>query len=631
LHHDAGVPGDPVKAALVQLPVQSHDYGYSIENVPLAAGYLAGSARYHNPSIEIFICPDLIANIGGDAAILQWIEEVRPEVIGFSCYLWNIERTLHLCGRIKERMEQCIIVLGGPEITPDNDFLLSHSCFDAGVVGEGEETFSELISAVGGGMRALSGIQGLLVREGDAWTSTSHRKPMQDLDRIPSPYLTGGLGLSLNRSMVMETVRGCPMRCTYCYYHKHLPRVRLFRPERIRAEFSWAVQAGIKDVTIIDPCFGRRPGLMPLLESMAGQGEGRPAFSCELNAEDLRGDLVDALARAGLVHVEIGLQSIREKTLQNVGRFFDREAFIRGVRLLKKAGVRVMTDIMVGLPGDRLEDVKRSIDFVLEEGLCDDLSLYPLGILPGTALRSQAARFGISYQPGPPYLVTKTADMDSDDIREAFVYAEEVTGIDYFPVEMPRPGNIGRPRHDVMVGRIIVGDGVKDAHVSAREIGQALCFEVRDPLFMKYRERLRKRVRDLIDGNPYTLVSWIIPEASLQDPGTREFIASCCPGTDHPMDREYMATVNPRRSCQLFVSSPLEHGGAVLTQIPLSAGDFRSLWANIPAQAGPDQELIHTGRLAALLGFEPDIRYHDFPEEKPGIIDELIAARRMRP
>jgi radical SAM superfamily enzyme YgiQ (UPF0313 family) len=616
-----------VKVALVQLPVQSHDYTYSVENVPLAAGYLASYAASHNVSAEIQICPHTIQNLGGDAAILKWLGDVRPGIVGFSCYVWNIERTLNLCRMVGQRMERCLIVVGGPEITPDNYFLLSHGDFHIGVVGEGEDTFLEILRTAGRRLEGMRNIPGLMIREGFRWICTSPRALIQDLSCIPSPYLTGILEPSLNRSMVMETVRGCPMRCTYCYYHKRSPGVLLFPEDRIGAELAWAKRSMIGEVTIIDPCFGRRPGLLQLLKAMGAPGLPRLPFSCELNAEDLDEELVDALAKAGLMHVEIGLQTTSAKTLKNIGRFFDREAFTKGIRLLKKAGVRVMTDIMVGLPGDSLDDVIRSIDFVLEEGLYDDVSLYPLSVLPGTVLRAKAHQFGINYQYEPPYLVTQTADMACDDIRAAFAYAEEATGIDYFPVEPPRTGGPGKPERARFVSRIIVGAGFENERIGAEEIGQALCIEVSDTVIPGYPEVLDDVIHKLLAVNPYTLVSWVLPEDALNSKKAIEFIISSCRELNHPADRDYMARFTPKRSCQLFISSRTASGGTILTQIPLSKDPSRPLWAALPAYEGSDQEKLHSEHLSTLLGYMPDIRYHDLVIQKPDTIDNLLATR----
>ncbi|HOS96058.1 MAG TPA: cobalamin-dependent protein, partial [Deltaproteobacteria bacterium] len=137
-----------MKIALLQLPLQSHDYVYSRENVPLAAGYLAAYLAAQGEEAEVRICPGHIMNLGGDAALLRWIVEAEPDLVGLSCYLWNVERTLHLCSLIRQRLERCMIVLGGPEVTPDNVFLQGHGSFHCGVCGEGEETFAELAGCV---------------------------------------------------------------------------------------------------------------------------------------------------------------------------------------------------------------------------------------------------------------------------------------------------------------------------------------------------------------------------------------------------------------------------------------------------------------------------------------------------
>ncbi|HVN71657.1 MAG TPA: radical SAM protein, partial [Desulfomonilia bacterium] len=376
-----------MKVALIQLPLQSHDYVYSLENIPLAAGYLVSYASAMSAPADFIVCPSDIVNLGGDAAILRWLEEVRPDMVGFGCYVWNIHRTLYLCSLVRQRLERCLIVLGGPEVTPDNDFLLSHESFHFSIVGEGEETFTDLIRSVADGREDMHEIQGLMVRSGRNMLPAGRRGTIRDLGRIPSPYLTGIVGPSLNRNMLMETVRGCPMQCTYCYYHKSSPSVRTFAIDRVRDELSWAISEGLGEVTLIDPCFTRRKDLSSLLEAFASERSETLRFSCELNAEDLDPKIVDALLKAGLAHVEIGLQSTNEKALRNVGRRFDREAFIRGVKMLRSSGVKVMTDIMVGLPGDTLDNVKNSVDFVLAGDLCDELSLYPLSILPGTVLR----------------------------------------------------------------------------------------------------------------------------------------------------------------------------------------------------------------------------------------------------
>ncbi len=327
--------------------------------------------------------------------------------------------------------------------------------------------------------------------------------------------------------------------------------------------------------------------------------------------------------------MEIGLQSTNEKALRNINRPFEREAFIHGVRLLRSSGVRVMTDIMVGLPGDTLDDVKRSIDFVLAQDLCDDLSLYPLSILPGTKLRHKAHQFGIEYQHEPPYLVTKTPDMDCDDIREAFIYAEEATGRDLFPVELPRLGCSKGHKTGKIVQRIVIDENCKGLDVSPGEIGQALCIEVPGSAFLNSPDSLRTRVQALLAENPFTLVSWIIPEEAFHADKTTEFITSVGIGKAHPIDSEYMATFTPKRSCQLFLKGSTANNGCIYTQIPLHPDPSRPIWAALPEDAGPEEEQLHSRHMEGLLGFKPDIRYHDLEADRHDALDDLLTERNV--
>ncbi|MGE5310875.1 MAG: B12-binding domain-containing radical SAM protein, partial [Nitrospirota bacterium] len=179
-----------MRAILLQLPVQTHDYLYSRENVPLALGYLAARARSAIPRVDVTIAPQEIMSYGGDARIIRWLEGEAPDLIGFGVAVWNLERTLHLCRELKRRLPETFLILGGPEVTGDNEYLLELGGFDAGVVGEGEETFVALLDTLvrRGSLRA---VLGLLLREGGSWALTPPRGLMRHPGGIPSPYLAG--------------------------------------------------------------------------------------------------------------------------------------------------------------------------------------------------------------------------------------------------------------------------------------------------------------------------------------------------------------------------------------------------------------------------------------------------------
>ncbi|HQG32827.1 MAG TPA: radical SAM protein [Deltaproteobacteria bacterium] len=620
-----------MKAALLQLPVQSHDYGYSLENIPLAAGYLKAYAGQNLPGgIEMEICPPHIVSLGGDAAILDWIGNLKPDVVGFSCYLWNIERSLHLCRKIGERLGRVRTVLGGPEITGDSS-LLSRGGFDAAIHGEGEETFRDLIAAWARGSSDLSAIPGLIVPQGERLAETFKRGPARDLDSIPSPYLAGAVGPSYMKTIFLETVRGCVHRCSYCSYHKQFRKLRTFDLGRVSAEVDRALHEGVEEISFIDPCFARRPELKSLLSLLEHAQKTRPMrISCELNAEDVSQDTADALVRAGLTHAEIGLQSTNGKALNLSGRRFDEALFTRGVSLLRARGVHVATDIMVGLPGDAIDDVKRSIDFVLQNNLCDSLNLFPVSVLPGTLLKAQASGMGISYQDLPPYYVTKTPWMGPEEMREAFAHAERLTGESYFPIELPRTGNAPSSNDGArIISRLILAGNAPNDAVPAGSIGQALAVEIADPSWRDRKERIRRVLRPILEANPFTLLTWIVPDEYFRHEEDILFLKAIAPRAPHLNDREFMATGHASRSIQLFLRNDLGEAGHALTLVPLE-GEVHILNVFLPREAGAREEGRVLRSLEKALGRSFPADFNDMPDIRTSGMDDHLAAFHVK-
>jgi hypothetical protein len=611
-----------VKAVLLQLPVQSHDYGYSLENIPLAAGYLREAARQRfGDGVEVAVCPPEIASLGGDAAILGWIRDQAPDVVGFSCYLWNVERSLGLCGRLHGPGGPRV-VLGGPEISPDNG-LLPGARFDAAVIGEGEGAFIDLLAAWSAGGDDLSSIPGLLLPRPEGIRATPPRRPLGSLDAIPSPYLGGSLARSYTGTVFLETVRGCVYRCSYCSYHKQFRKLRTFDLARTKAEVMWAVESGASEISFIDPCFAMRPGIGDLLAVLEEARRTRPVkISCELTAEDLDQGRVDELVRAGVRHVEIGLQSTNKRALDLCGRRFDEALFVRGVRMLLEADMHVTADVMVGLPGDTLADVMKTVDFLVQGGLYTTLNLYPVSVLPNTVLREQASRLGIVHQDRPPYYVTSTPNMKADDVRAAFAYAEEFTGESYFPVELPR--TVGAPfRGKGLVSAVVLAPGRGDGPVDPGSIGQALAVEITDPAWLGKMGVIEGMLRPLLEANPSTLVSWIVPEEGFLPGKALPFLSSLSVRSPHPCDREYMSTHPRSCSSQLFIRTPLDMGDAC-TLLPTEGG--RGLEVFLPAAAGPEEEGDVSRRLGKILGRGIRLSFHDLPVHEPHEADAFLGS-----
>src|SRR6516225_1696551 len=137
-------------ALLLQLPIPPLGPQPIRGNVPLAAGYLKLFAQLRglDAFYDIQILPTREANECGDQALVEAILGRDPWLVGFTCYLWNIDRTLWIAARLKERRPDLRIVIGGPEVTADNDWVMQTPAVDYAVIGEGEQTFADLLLAL---------------------------------------------------------------------------------------------------------------------------------------------------------------------------------------------------------------------------------------------------------------------------------------------------------------------------------------------------------------------------------------------------------------------------------------------------------------------------------------------------
>ncbi|GAB4369260.1 MAG: hypothetical protein Kow009_05930 [Spirochaetales bacterium] len=418
----------PIRVALLQLPVQESDFFYANANIPLAAGYLAAFQRVHAPGLAEIVIPDpALQNLAGDAALLQWILTGKFDIVGFTLYLWNRDRSLYLARQIRRLDPACLLVAGGPDVANPNGLEVFHVLFE----GEGEETFLRFLE---------------IFREGGRhdWNSTMDSRsttaplrfqPTQplSLERVPNPYLERILPLGPEKSLYLETLRGCPRRCSYCFYGKAFATVRHFPPERLPPLFQRAFECGVPEIYLMDPSFnvGGPEYLEARVRLLEEVNPTRIPLHTELVLESVTKDLARRMREAGFRSVEGGLQSTNPRALKAVRRPLDPARFRNGARYLQEEGIEVRTGVILGLPEDDLNGFRRTLDFVEESNLQEHLEVYPLSLLPGTELREQAQERGILHMEHPPYWVLSTPTFPSEDLYRAISELEDRYGIEY--------------------------------------------------------------------------------------------------------------------------------------------------------------------------------------------------------
>lgn len=357
------------------------------------------------------ILPQRLATYLGDAALVNAIISRQPSMVGFSVYAWNVDRSLWIAERLKAH-SQVAILFGGPEITPDNPRIQSPAV-DAYVTGEGESAFVSLLSG--------------------RWDHTPADRE-RFFEQALNPYVTGLLEPEIENMILIETQRGCPYRCGYCYYGKNRQRLSAVSSTRVMEAIGWARDRQLAEVYLLDPCLNSRQDLPDLLASIAKVNDHQPIrLISEIRAEGIDDRLADGFAGAGFTWFEVGLQSTNPAALKIMNRPTNLKSFIRGTGVLKDRGIRVGIDLIAGLPGDDPSGFSRTVDFVIEHGLADDIQVFPLSILPGTPYRAASQKLEIVFDPHPPYTVVETSTFSGQAIAAALDEAQDRFDLSLYP------------------------------------------------------------------------------------------------------------------------------------------------------------------------------------------------------
>ena len=479
---------------LVQLPVPPPAAMAATGNVPLAAGCLGVATRVHGFSdrVQVEVLPPGVTDGSGDTLLADLLARDEPDYLGLSLYLWNVDRSLHLAREVKRRSPRTKVLIGGPEVSPDNTWLLSEPAIDVAVSGEGEEALSDILQRELSGADLL-GIPGVSVRRNGGMSAfgpaRSAKFPLSD---YASPYLEGLVPVEAERSAYVEGARGCRSKCTFCFYPKAASGIRVLNPSQVEAVVSGLRDRGATELSFLDPTFNHRPDFELVLEALIRANTNRAmSFFAEVRPEGLSQQHVVMLKEAGFDKLEIGLQSVSAKTLKRVKRGGNPAMVAAAAKMMRAEGIDLLVDLIVGLPGDTPDDVMRGVDFLEKHDLGDCAQVFALYVLPGTAMRDTAIEDGLVFEPEPPYRIIRTATMSEQVIHDTLREAEERLGrrLD----EKPRPHLVAPAAGSLDVFELNLDRAnTTDRDAAARPGSQhcALWFEG-DDLFSRRAELLR--------------------------------------------------------------------------------------------------------------------------------------------
>lgn len=370
-----------------------------------------------DPSIEWEIVSATINENTG--MIVDEIYRHRPDILAATTWLFNHEQLMHVASRVKALLPEACLVLGGPEFLGDNEeFLRKNPFVDCVFRGEGEEVFPQWLTC---------------------WNHPEQWHTVPGLCYLTpnKEYKDNGIARVLNFAELvppeqsrffnwskpfvqLETTRGCFNTCAFCVSGGEKP-VRTLSIESIRERLQLIHAHGIKNVRVLDRTFNYNPRRAKELLRLFLEFHPDIRFHLEIHpallSEELKEEL--SLLPKGLLHLEAGIQSLREPVLEKSRRMGKLSDALDGLRFLcALPNMETHADLIAGLPLYHLHEIFEDVR-TLAGYAAGEIQLESLKLLPGTEMRRRAEELGIKYSPLPPYEVLQTHEISVSELQTA--------------------------------------------------------------------------------------------------------------------------------------------------------------------------------------------------------------------
>lgn len=348
----------------------------------------------------------------------------QPDVVLFSCYIWNVEMLRQLCPVLKKIMPDCVIGFGGPEVSYESEtFLRENPAVDFVMRGEGELVFTKYLEHLDAGNPATLGeIESLTYRQGKEIFSTPQMHPM-DLALLPFPYEEDFSDVQ-NQIIYYESSRGCPYHCGYCLSSVE-NGVRFVPLDKVLLDLQKFLDKNVPQVKFIDRTFNcKKSHAMAIWKYLHEHDNGVTNFHFEITADLIDQETIDFLktVRKGLFQFEIGVQSTNPQTIRAINRNVDFAALSEIVQQIKDGGnIHQHLDLIAGLPYEDYDSFGRSFNDVYALHP-EQLQLGFLKVLKGSMLHQKQEEFEIVYHDTAPYEVLTTHELPyADTLRLKYV------------------------------------------------------------------------------------------------------------------------------------------------------------------------------------------------------------------
>lgn len=349
--------------------------------------------------------------------IMRDIYLEHPDVVCVSCYIWNLSFVKELMADLIKILPGADFWAGGPEVSYDAEkFLTENSEFKGVMVGEGEETFKELVGYyVEKNPQNLKDMTGICYRDGDQIIHNGWRQIM-DLSSIP--FIYKDLSEFKNRIIYYESSRGCPFSCSYCLSSID-KKLRFRDTETVKKELQFFIDNKVPQVKFVDRTFNcKHDHAMAIWKYINEHDNGVTNFHFEISADLLREEELQEMStmRPGLIQLEIGVQSTNPDTIKAIHRTMDFEK-LKGIvdRIHSFGNIHQHLDLIAGLPYEDYDSFRNSFNdvYALKP---QQLQLGFLKVLKGSHMMEMCREYGIVYKTQEPYEVLSTKWLDYDHV-----------------------------------------------------------------------------------------------------------------------------------------------------------------------------------------------------------------------
>lgn len=348
--------------------------------------------------------------------IVQELMREKPDVIAFSCYIWNIEYIERISKLIKLINEEIVILFGGPEVSYDGaSYLKDYSC-DYVIEGEGENTYREFLECILKGCKEedISNIKGLFYNS-DGNTVYTGKRELMDMNKVAFPYETDE---DFNNKIVYyEASRGCPFNCKYCL-SSTTHGVRFLDIQRVKNELKFFIDRKVKLVKFVDRTFNCNPKFASQIWEYLIHQDTETTFHFEISADILTKEEIELLSKAtkGRFQFEVGVQTTNNEVLKNINRTANFNHIKEKVEeLMKIKNIKQHLDLIAGLPGEDYNSFIKSFNdlYTIHP---EEIQLGFLKLLKGSSMRDEEKKWGMVYSPYPPYEILKTKDISYEEL-----------------------------------------------------------------------------------------------------------------------------------------------------------------------------------------------------------------------